>query len=234
MMDELFVDLHIHSCLSPCADDDMTPQNVCGMAALKGLRMIAVTDHNSALNLPYFERAARENDLVLIPGIELTTKEEVHLLGYFKSVPDAVAFGAYLRAHLPKTKNTPSLFGRQLIMDEHDQVLGEEDALLIGATDIPLCEAVQRVRAVGGVPVPAHINRGSNGILMNLGFLPPDLHFSAVEVWRGLPCPDAPKENRRVLHSSDAHRLGDILEAEFSLPLKNRTIEAFLQFIENA
>lgn len=233
MTDEFFVDLHIHSCLSPCADDDMTPQNVCGMAALKGLHMIAVTDHNSALNLPYFECAAQENDLVLIPGIEMTTKEEVHLLGYFQSVSDAVAFGAYLRTHLPKTKNKPSLFGHQLIVDEHDQVLGEEEALLIGATDIPLNEAVERIRALGGVPVPAHINRGSNGLLINLGFLPPGLHFSAVEVWRGLPCPDAPKENRRVLHSSDAHRLGDILEPEFSLTLKSRTIESFLQFLEN-
>lgn len=230
-METLYADLHIHSCLSPCADDDMTPANICGMAALKGLEMIAVTDHNSALNLPYAERAASAAKLLFIPGMEITTCEEVHLLAYFESVRAALDFGEFLRPHLPARKNRPALFGRQMIINEQDDALGEEDALLIGASDLKLAFLVSEVRARGGVPVPAHINRGSNGLLINLGFMPNDLNFSAVEVWRALPCPSAPCENRRVLNSSDAHSLGAILEKEIQIPLKNRTIRSFLDYL---
>ena len=230
-MDPLYADLHIHSCLSPCADEDMTPANICAMAALKGLQLIAVTDHNSGLNLPGAKEAADSNGLILIPGIEVTTREEVHLLAYFARVLDAVEFGRMLRGHLPKAKNRPALFGSQIVMDGEDNAVGEEDALLIGATDLPLDQLVALIRERGGVPVPAHINRGANGLLINLGFVPPALNLSAVEVWRDLPCPAAPKENRVVLHSSDAHHLGDILEPEVLVELPNATPEAFLQFL---
>ena len=230
-MDALFADLHMHSCLSPCADDDMTPANICGMAMLKGLQMIAVTDHNTALNLPYVQKCAEAYGLLFIPGMEITTREEVHLLGYFPSVEAALSFGEMLRPHLPPKKNRPSLFGNQLIVNEDDETVGEEDALLIGATDLPLQKAAETVRSLGGVPVPAHINRGANGLLINLGFMPEDIRFSAVEVWRALPCAHTPQAGRRVLHSSDAHRLGDILEAEVSVPMPERSVAGFLEYL---
>ncbi len=230
-MDALFADLHMHSCLSPCADDDMTPANICGMAMLKGLQMIAVTDHNTALNLPYVQKCAEAYGLLLIPGMEITTREEVHLLGYFPSVEAALSFGEMLRPHLPSKKNRPTLFGNQLIVNEDDETVGEEDALLIGATDLPLKEAAEAIRSLGGVPVPAHINRGANGLLINLGFMPEDIQFSAVEVWRALPCAHTPQAGRRVLHSSDAHRLGDILEAEVSVQMSERSVIGFLQYL---
>ena len=106
-----FADLHIHSCLSPCASDDMTPANICGMAVVKGLEMIAVTDHNTARNLPYVQKCADAYGLLLIPGMEITTREEVHLLGYFPDVPTAVAFGEALRGHMPRGRNKPAYFG---------------------------------------------------------------------------------------------------------------------------
>jgi len=230
-MESLFCDLHIHSCLSPCGSDDMTPSNICGMAMLKGLGMIAVTDHNSARNLPAAQACADAYGLLLIPGMEITTREEVHLLGYFPTVDAALEFSEFLRGHMPPKKNRPSLFGNQLVMDEDDQVVAEEDALLIGASDLTLDELVRLIREAGGVPVPAHINRGSNGLLINLGFVPAHLNLTAVEVWRALPCAHTPQEGRVVLHSSDAHYLGDIQEAEISIELPERSVAAFLEYL---
>ena len=230
-MEKLFCDLHIHSCLSPCGSDDMTPANICGMAMLKGLQMIALTDHNSARNLPAAKACADAYGLLLIPGMEITTREEVHLLGYFPAVDTALEFGEFLRGHLPPKKNKPSFFGHQLVMDEDDNVIAEEDALLIGSSDLSLSALVKRIREASGVPVPAHINRGSNGLLINLGFVPDDLDLTAVEVWRGLPCAHTPQEGRVVLHSSDAHYLGDILEAQETVELYERSPEAFLEYL---
>lgn len=230
-MERLFCDLHIHSCLSPCGSDDMTPSNICGMAMLKGLQMIAVTDHNTGRNLPAAQACADAYGLLLIPGIEITTREEVHLLGYFPSTKAALEFSEFLRGHLPAKKNKPSFFGNQLVMDEDDNVIAEEDALLIGATDLSFDKLVGLIREAEGVPVPAHINRGSNGLLINLGFVPDDPNLTAVEVWRGLPCAHTPQEGRVVLHSSDAHYLGDILEAEVSIDLPERSVAAFLDHL---
>ena len=227
-MIELFSDLHIHSCLSPCADDDMTPANICGMAALKGLQMIAVTDHNTARNLPAVKTCCDAYGLLMIPGMEITTKEEVHLLGYFATVEDAMDFSEFLRPHMPPKKNRPQFFGNQLVMDEDDNVIAEEDELLIGASDLRLAELVKIIRERGGVPVPAHINRGSNGLLINLGFMPEDLSFTAVEVWRALPCPHTPQAGKVILHSSDSHHLGDILEPEIAVSLSELSAGAFL------
>lgn len=230
---DLFADLHIHSCLSPCGDDEMTPGNILGMAVVKGLDMVAIADHNSARNLPAAETIAAEYGLLLVPAMEITTREEVHLLGYFPDVPAAVAFGDMLRGHLPKRKNRPSLFGEQWVMDENDQVIAQEDALLIGATDLPLGDCAGLVRSFGGVPVPAHINRGANGLLINLGLMPDTPAFPTVEVWKHLPCPMEPLENRHVLHSSDAHYLGDIQEKEFLLRLPEKSAGAFLAWLDS-
>ena len=230
-METLFCDLHMHSCLSPCGSDDMTPSNICGMAMLKGLQMIAVTDHNTARNLPAVQRCADAYGLLLIPGMEITTREEVHLLGYFPTVERALDFSEFLRPHMPPKKNKPSFFGNQLVMDEDDNVVAEEDELLIGASDLPLSELVKLIREAEGVPVPAHINRGSNGLLINLGFVPDDLNLTAVEVSKSLPCAHTPQEGRVVLHSSDAHYLGDIMEAEETIDLPEHSVAAFLDLL---
>ena len=230
---ELFTDLHVHSCLSPCGDTEMTPGNILGMAVVKGLDAVAIADHNSARNLPAAESIAEAYGILLLPAIEITTREEVHLLGYFPSVSAAVEFGEMLRPHLPKQKNRPSLFGEQLVMDKDDQVIATEEALLIGASDLPLEQCAVQVRAFGGVPVPAHINRGSNGLLVNLGLMPEQPHFSTVEVWRDLFCPLEPLENRHVLHSSDAHYLGDIQERVFALHPPEKSVNALLRWMDS-
>ena len=230
-MIELFSDLHIHSCLSPCANDDMTPANICGMAVLKGLQMIAVTDHNSARNLPAVKACCDAYGLLMIPGMEITTREEVHLLGYFETVEQALDFSEFLRPHMPPKKNKPQFFGNQYVMDEDDNIIAEEDELLIGASDLRLSELTKIIRERGGVPVPAHINRGSNGLLINLGMMPDELGFTAVEVWRALPCAHTPQAGKVILHSSDAHNLGDILEPEITTSLPEPSAGAFLEML---
>ena len=212
----MFVDLHMHSCLSPCADDDMTPANICGMAHIKGLQAIAVTDHNTARNLPYVKEAADYYGLILLPGMEITTKEEVHLLGYFREVEAAMEAGEIFSDHLPKMKNKPDFFGNQYVMNTDDEIVDVEERLLIGATDLDLAECTQIIRERGGAAVPAHINRG-HGLLTSLGLFPEEPDFRVCEVRGELPVNDRLVGNRLQLKSSDAHHLGDILEAVFDL-----------------
>ena len=213
----LYCDLHIHSCLSPCADDDMTPWNLVGMARVKGLDVIALTDHNTALNTPEAAAAGAEYGVQVIPGMEITTREEVHMLGYFHSVAQALAAGEEVYAHLPDIKNQPALFGNQIIMRGGDEPAGALDRLLINATDLSVDEVCALIRAHNGIPVPAHINRGSNGMIGALGLMPPLPQYPVAEVYAGVPCPPYAVKGRFILHSSDAHRLEDIQERVFSL-----------------
>jgi hypothetical protein len=221
-----YCDLHLHSCLSPCGDEAMTPGNIAGMAHLKGLDLIAVTDHNTARQLPAVEAACRRMGVNLLPGMELTTREEAHLLAYFPSVEAALAFSERVYLLLPDMPNMPDFFGRQLILDEDDGVLGVEDRLLISALDMSLEDLTAGIRAFGGLPVPAHINRGANGLLNALGFLPPGSDFAALEIVPALPCP-GDYSGWKILRSSDAHRLEDMFERVFFLELPEPTAAGF-------
>lgn len=226
-----FCDLHLHSCLSPCADDDMTPWNMVGMAKIKGLDVIAITDHNCALNAEDAMEAGQEYGVAVIPGMEITTREEVHMLGYFYTLEDALAAGEEVYAHLPNVQNNPELFGNQIIMRDGDMPSGTVDKLLINATDLSVDETCELVRRHHGVPIPAHINRGSNGMIGALGLMPFLPEYPVVEVYRGVDCPAYATKGRFLLHSSDAHRLENIQEQEFELPV-SPTAEMVLQLIK--
>ena len=215
-----YCDLHIHSCLSPCADDDMTPWNLVGMARVKGLDVIALTDHNTALNTPEAVAAGEAYGVQVIPGVEITSREEVHILGYFSSVQDALAAGDTVYAHLPQVENQPALFGNQIIIGPDDAPSGTLGKLLINATDLSVAEVCALVRSFGGVPVPAHINRGANGMIGALGLMPFLPEYPVVEVYPGVACPAYATKGRFVLHSSDAHRLEDLQERTFSLDVQ--------------
>jgi PHP family Zn ribbon phosphoesterase len=223
---ELFVDLHIHSCLSPCGDELMTPGNIVGMAYLKGLDAIAVCDHNTMGNLLAVKAAADMMGIILLPGIEVTTREEVHVLCYFPDIESALPFGAYIYEHLPNFANNAAFFGRQIYMNEQDEEIGEERKLLVSATDLPMNQVARVCRAHGGAFVPAHIGRPSNGALGVLGFLPADIEYDALEVSGGHIDGAALSyfmEKHICLRSSDAHQLEDISEKVFSLNAANRT-----------
>lgn len=226
-----FCDLHMHSCLSPCADDDMTPWNMVGMAKIKGLDVVAVTDHNACLNAEDAMAAGREYGVAVIPGMEITSREEVHVLGYFYTLEDALKAGEEVYAHLPAIENNPLLFGNQIIMKDGDTPSGTLDKLLINATDLSVEEVCQLVRRHHGVPVPAHINRGSNGMIGALGLMPFLPEYPVVEVYKGVDCPSYATKGRFLLHSSDAHRLEDIQEQVFELEAEP-TAEAVLRLID--
>ena len=226
------VDLHLHSCLSPCGDELMTPNNLAKMALLKGLDLIAVTDHNTASQLPAVEKVCAGLGLGLLPGMEITTREEAHLLAYFPSVAQAVDVSRWLYPHLPPIPNRPDFFGPQWVMDQEDEILREEPRLLLSAADLSIDQLARHIREAGGLAVPAHINRGGNGLLNVLGFLPPQAPFDALEISRALPCPPDPGiPDYPHLHSSDAHRLEDILERQEFLPLDAPTPQAFFDYI---
>ena len=215
-----FCDLHLHSCLSPCAEDDMTPWNMVGMAKIKGLDVIAITDHNAVLNAEDAMAAGREYGVEVIPGMEITSREEVHMLAYFYTLKDALAAGEEVYAHLPDISNQPMLFGNQIIMRDGDTPSGTLDKLLINATDLSVDEVCELVRAHNGIPLPAHINRGSNGMIGALGLMPFLPEYPVVEVYKGVDCPAYATKGRFLLHSSDAHRLEDIQEQVFELPVE--------------
>jgi len=208
-------DLHIHTALSPCADDDMTPAGVVGFSALAGADIIAVTDHNSALNLPYVKKACDAYGVAMIPGIEVNTAEEIHLLCYFKSVEKALGFGAELYVHLPDVAVGEDIWNRQLIVDENGAVVGSVEKLLTNALDLGIYEVAQLCADYGGVYVPAHADRGSFSLLSVFGFSPEDLRYRCVELTRPDEYGELVKKKLlpgglTVLASSDAHSLAEL------------------------
>ena len=219
-------DLHIHSCLSPCGDEDMTPGNIVGMALLNGLNIVALTDHNSTKNCPAFFKIAKAHGVIPVAGMELTTSEDVHAVCLFRDLESAMSFGEYVDNHRFNIKNEPDIFGRQLIMDENDEVCGEEEHLLINASYLSLDDAYREVSSRGGVCYPAHIDRSSNGIISMLGDFPPEPHFTAFELnnetsLQGCLAKYPILTERSLVHvaSSDAHYLTDISEEGFAIDI---------------
>ncbi len=216
-MNRYFYDLHMHSCLSPCADDDMTPANIAGMASLCGLQLIALTDHNSCGNCAAFLQACRQYGIVGVPGMELTTSEEVHLVCLFPNMERAAEFEAKVRECRFPIRNKPQVFGNQFYMDAEDNVLREEPDLLITATMLSLEEGTALALACGGAAFPAHIDRPSNGIIGILGALPERPYFPTLELNdpenREQYAKEYHLEGRRLLCSSDAHRLESMRDA---------------------
>lgn len=218
---KLYCDLHLHSCLSPCGDEDMTPNNIVNMAKLKGLSCIALTDHNTARNCRATALAAQQAGLGFLPGMELSTAEDIHLVCLFPDCDTAEAFSRQVEKALPPVKNNPRIYGHQLCLDELDRPVGEVEPLLLNATTIPLTQTPALVREYGGVCYPAHIDKAANSILAILGAIPPECEdlFDAVEVSPRyeiglLPAVETARQNRRTVVSSDAHYLWDIAEAE--------------------
>lgn len=208
----MLCDMHIHSCLSPCGDDDMTPNNIAGMAHLAALDVIALTDHNSAANAAALEKCAEKYGIAVLGGIEVNTAEDIHLLCYFDSVKTAEIFGRKIEESLPPIKNRREIFGKQLIMDEDDTVTGEKENLLINACSLTLEQAVSLCHEYHGKAVYAHIDRDSYSVLSVLGALPEETEIDGVEIYdisrrpalikNGVISPDMP-----FMSNSDAHYL---------------------------
>lgn len=212
-------DLHIHSCLSPCGDNDMTPNSIVNMAYLKARDIIALSDHNTTKNCRAAIEAAKDNELplIVVPAVEVTTSEEIHVLILFPDIESAEAFEAeIIEPRRIKIKNNPKIFGEQIIMDENDEKIGEYEYLLINALDLSVDEIKKKSSAYKAAAIPAHIDKPENGLLSILGSFPDYIGFCAVEIKDSAKNEEIIKKyNLRgitALNDSDAHYLWDITE----------------------
>ena len=219
-------DFHIQSCLSPCGEDDMTPANIAGVGALVGLQIMALTDHNTCKNCPAFFKAAKRYGIVPVPGMELTTAEDIHVVCLLPSLEAALDFDREIeRRRMPIPLNE-RIFGRQLIMDEEDRVVGTDPHFLLPATDVMIDDVPALIDRFGGVSYPAHVDREANGVIATLGTFPDIPGFLNAEFYDGTKKEayfrDHPAlRSRRILVSSDAHNLWSIREESESLTLED-------------
>ena len=209
----LRADLHIHSVLSPCADRDMTPGNIVGMARILGLDVIAITDHQSCGNCATAMAISKAmGGPLVIAGMEVESAEEIHLLCLFPDLESAVACEETIRAGMPDLPNRKDIFGEQWLMDEDDERVGEEPRMLLVACGMTCDEVAALVLSHGGVCIPAHLDREANSMLVSLGAVPPDFPTSVIEVSTRMDpvrfLERHPELSRYgVLVNSDAHRL---------------------------
>lgn len=212
----------------------MTPGNIAGMAAVKELDVIALTDHNTCKNCPPFLKQAEKYGILAIPGMELCTREEVHVLCLFEELADAMEFDDYVYGHLMKIKNKEAIFGEQLLVNEEDEAYAKEEYLLINAADIGFDEVYGLVERFRGIMIPAHIDKTSTSLLSNLGFIPPDASFTCAEVKEEKDV-DKLKElhpylgHCRIIHNSDAHYLEHISEPVHFLSVKEKSRREILK-----
>ncbi|MCK4673831.1 PHP domain-containing protein [candidate division WOR-3 bacterium] len=231
-------DLHIHTCLSPCADLTMSPKRIVEQAMAKKLDIIAICDHNSAENVHAAKNAASKSDVRVLAGMEVTSAEEVHLLALFDKTKRLLNLQETVYANLTPGENKEELFGEQIIADEFDEVKGYNKRLLIGATNLTLKELVNKIHELGGLAIASHIDRETYSIIGQLGFIPEDLELDALEI--------SPNSNRNdalskfpeikkfpLIFSSDAHFLKDIGRVTTSFLLEEPTVDEIRKALEN-
>ncbi|MEG1834667.1 MAG: PHP domain-containing protein [Oscillospiraceae bacterium] len=229
-------DLHIHSCLSPCGDNDMTPYNLVNMAKLLGYDLIALTDHNSCLNCESAMKVGEEIGITVVAGMELCTVEEIHNVCLFKTLSDAMRFSEFVHSTMPPIKNDVDIYGEQRIMDTQDNILGYEDILLTTASSISIDDLSQIIKQYGGACFPAHLDRASYSILSVLGFLYPELNFKAAEFTKKAYVPGYEEKHpllkdMKILKNSDAHYLENLPEPENEIDLRECSAEALVDYI---
>lgn len=212
-MKKYLADLHIHTVLSPCGSLEMSPKSIVDAAIKAKLNIIAITDHNSTKQAPVIKTLAEKQNLYVLMGAEVCTKEEVHCLTLFEMEEQRVDFQKYLDQYFLKIKNDPDKFGYQVVVDIDEVILEEEENLLIFAIDQTIHEVEQKVHALNGIFIPAHIDRTMNGIFSHLGFIPEDLKCDAFGLSSNGNYSDWRKkipEGKVLLQNSDAHYLEQI------------------------
>ena len=231
---KLYYDFHIHSALSPCGDNDMTPNNLINMSIIKGLDAVALTDHNACENVRAAAAVAGDK-IIFIPGMEVETSEEVHIVTLFPTADAAEEMQRILVDSSPYIPNRPEIFGNQYIMDENDEICGEIDRMLVAASGLDIYTVVAAAKDLGGTAYPAHIDRESYSVLSNLGFIPPDLDISAVEITeKSRAALEGEYSNRyNIITSSDAHYLWDISERNHYIEVSDASVRGILNAISN-
>ena len=223
-------DLHIHSCLSPCGDLVMSPSAIVVRALDLGLNLIAITDHNSALNLPALKELCQKHKLSCVYGLEACTQEEAHILCLFETLEQALKLGETLYPLLPDIPNRPEKTGDQVYVNADEEILGEVEKYLVTAAAISLEKLLMLVHDSGGLFIPAHIDKPVFSIPSQLGFLPP-LPYDALESVK-LPCP-VDTLGHPVIQNSDAHYIDDIGNRTTTYEMKEPGFAGLVEAIKN-
>lgn len=233
-MKEYFYDLHIHSCLSPCGDNDMTPNNLVGMAAVAGLEVIAITDHNTCKNAPAVLKVAEEAGILAVPGMELCTAEEAHVVCLFETLEGAMAFDRYIYDNMPHIQNKAEIFGEQRILDENDELTGTLDDLLLVASFVGADEVKRLCEEYGGTAFPAHVDRDSYSVTAALGSIPPEGGYTFAEVTRDADLEEVQAmypelKGMGIVRDSDSHYLETLAMSQaLAIPLPEKSAKAVL------
>jgi len=230
---KLYYDLHIHSCLSPCGDSQMTPANIAGMAYLAGLDIAAIADHNTAKHCRVFAAWALRYGILPIPAMELNTREDAHILCLFPDLEAAEDFDIFVHDRLPGILNRPDFFGEQCLLDEDDQIIGHEELLLTAGTDISVYEVADLMDRRGGIAIPAHVDRSANSVPSQLGFVTDDMRFCIAEVTRSGDTKSLSSHNpalagKPFITNSDAHYLHDIRDKEYAIEVAEKTVQSVI------
>jgi PHP family Zn ribbon phosphoesterase len=211
----LRVDLHIHTVASPCAEIEMLPSLVVERAVSLGIDCIAITDHNTAENVAAVQRFALEKHIAVIPGMEVQTREEAHVLCLFDTLTQVLVWQEMVYAALPSMKNREDVFGAQLVVDENDQFVRMIDRMLLVATNLSVNQVVDKVTQIGGIVIAAHVDRQAFSLLTVLGFIPEDLALVGLEISRAMHISEARRKypllgSWPLVTNSDAHRLSEM------------------------
>lgn len=205
---KVYYDFHIHSCLSPCGNNDNTPNNIVNMAIIKGVQAIAVADHNTGKNVPAVMAVGKMNGLIVLPAMELTTSEDIHILCLFEKYERLQELEEYISTRRMKIKNKEHVFGEQLILNEKDEIIEKEENLLIVSSGVSVDDVCSIVKNFEGIAIPAHIEKQANGLIGVLGAFDYNSGFNIIESKT-----DTEVKLPRLVNS-DAHTLWDISERE--------------------
>jgi len=228
-------DFHVHTCLSPCTELDMSPTRILAAAKKKEIDIIGICDHNSSENSLAVMNAAKKMNINIFPGMEVTSQEEVHVLALFDEIENALKLQEHVYENLPG-ENDEEAFGMQIIVNEREEVLGSNIKLLIGATTIPLEKIIQTIHSLNGIAIASHIDRESFSIIGQLGFIPDSLELDALEISPAITREEAKKrysDNYPITCSSDAHYPDDIGKAFTSFLLKDGTLSEVKKALKN-
>lgn len=225
-MKTLRAEFHVHTVLSPCAEIEMIPPLIVDEALARGILWIAITDHNATANIEAVIKAAKGTDLMITPGMEVQTEEEIHSLCLFDTLDQVQAFQRIVDAALPPLENRPDFFGEQIIVDETGDFLQREGRLLLNSVNLSIRKVWDYVHELDGLLIPAHIDRKAFGMIANLGLLPIDTPIEALEISRHITPAEARSKYPQIgdlplIQSGDVHRLDEFLgvnQLEIEIP----------------
>lgn len=237
-MKKYTADLHVHSVLSPCGDLSMSPTNIIKQALKRKIDIVGISDHNTTRHCRLMEELGRESGIFVLPGVEINTKEEIHCLAFFENTDNAEKFQIFLDKNLPAIANDPERFGDQVVVDRDEQIIDVVNSLLINALNADIYEVAEEVRRLGGILIPAHIDRSYNSILSQLGFIPGDIEPDALEVsarenLKSFAARHPELQDFTLITNSDAHHPTMLGKATTSFEIEERSFSEIKLALNN-